>query len=169
MQVIQTIRKGKLVIGIVSLIAILMIVGCGDWNTPLIQQLMLNLQNRSVEFKPSEPFYGTMTAAFPLDLSPPFFVGYERRTTDEKIMDTLFFHASLSLTQTQGVKDRLQAYAADPFGLGAYDLAGPLRYYQCDTVIVVYQSGWAKGVDPVVDEILTATCEAPFLSYPESK
>ena len=85
MQVIQTTHKGKLAIYVVSLICILMIVGCGHWNTPLIQQLMVNLQSRGVEFKPSNPFYGTMTAAFPLDLSPPFFVGYERRSDDEKI------------------------------------------------------------------------------------
>ena len=162
----KRIRVGKLAICVASFVVLLVLAGCASWNLQEIQPLLADLQQQGVDFKSGYPFFGTISAAFPPNLYPLSFVMYERRADKAKLIDTLLLHVTQSMTQTQQVASSLQAYAADPHGLGGLDLAGPLRYYQCDKVIVVYQGVWDTGVDPVVDKILTEKCGTAFIRYP---
>jgi hypothetical protein len=159
-------QVGKLAIGVASFVVLLILAGCASWNLQEIPPLLADLKQQGLDFKPSYPFFGTISAAFPPTLYPTPFVAYERRTDKGKLIDALLLHATPNMTQTQQVVSSLQAYAAAPYGLNGVDLGGPLRYYQCDKVIVVYQGVWDTSVDPLVDKVLTEKCGAAFIRYP---
>jgi hypothetical protein len=166
METLQAIRTWKVTLCVVGLITLFVFAGCASFNEPVIRQLIIDLQHRGADFKPSSPFYGTISALFPPDLNPLSFIVYDRRADNGKQVDTLLIHVTQSISQTQQIASKLQTYAVAPYGLGGLDLAGPLRYYQCDKAIVVYQATWQTGIDPVVDEVLTEKCNPAFLGYP---
>ncbi len=159
--------KPSLCLVVGSLMLCFPLASCLSFQDPCAQQVVVDLQQRNIQFKPTNPLGGVNSALFSPDLYPIGYLSYERRTSDGgKLIDTLVLHVTQSITQTQQVESHLKTYADDPYGLRGLDLAGPVRYYRCGEVIAIYQAMWDTDMDPAVDKALTEDCGPAFVRYP---
>ena len=147
--------------------SMILLTGCISVRDVGAEELMQSLQKQGLEFERSRPAVLTATAAFPPTLHPLALLSYERRADTGELVDTLQIQSFPDVAQTDEAQRELQLYADDEYGLGALNLAGPLRYYRCEgNLIVVYQGTWFAEFDPLVVEPICNQCGSAFIQFP---
>jgi len=124
----------------------LMLVGCQNPTAPSVQKLLADLAQLDLPFTPGEPVIGANPPLFPPDQYPIWVIAYQRPQRN-----VIFMHIAPSIAHAQQLERRLQTYATEYYGLGGIDLPGPVRYYRCTEVIVVYGALVGPGIDPAID------------------
>lgn len=155
---------------VVMLISCFLLAGCLSPHYPRAQQLLVDLQQRAIEFKAdSPPLMVGVSPLFPLELYPLTLFIYIRNQQGMSLPpDHLFMYIASSPDQAGHAQHWIEDFAQAVYGLRGLDMPSGmvLHYYRCAEVIVVYNVWGKPSPDPAVDQALTDLCGTAFVRYP---